>query len=414
MRLLAWAWTVNPTFGFTVTRGNVPAMVPTSTARLPLVSLLLSSSSSDASSTEKTTTEADETTVSSKPTKGCIVKIACRLEPEGDFVPEPLIDGIVMSTRPNNNGDESNTKNNADQDDTDSQPRMVDLHFWLGYGNYLPGLHDLVMDMVVGETRRNVSIDAGWGDRNPNLIATLSFQDSGMDPTQIKVGTQLLLAAPQKLPCIVTDVTETTFTIDANPPLAGASYAATVTLKSVEAGPSITPYNPTPESSSSSRYEVATFALGCFWGGELEFMRVPGVVGTAVGYTQGTVEDPTYQQVCSGTTGHTEAILVVYDPTKASYEMLVDVAMDRLGENKYLLNQVGNDKGTQYRHGVYYHTPEQEKVAQKVVGSFGADCVTECKPAQVFYFAEDYHQQYLLKGGQSARKGDTTVIRCYG
>lgn len=143
-------------------------------------------------------------------------------------------------------------------------------------------------------------------------------------------------------------------------------------------------------------------------------MRVPGVVGTAVGYTQGDVVDPTYQQVCAGTTGHTEAILVIYDPETVSYEALVDVAMDRLGENKYLLNQVGNDKGRQYRHGVYYHTPAQKQMAQKVLASFGADCVTECKPAGVFYFAEDYHQQYLLKGGQSARKGDTTVIRCYG
>jgi peptide-methionine (S)-S-oxide reductase len=143
-------------------------------------------------------------------------------------------------------------------------------------------------------------------------------------------------------------------------------------------------------------------------------MRVPGVVGTAVGYSQGAVEEPSYERVCAGTTGHTEAIVVMYDPDISSYERLVDVAMDRLGESKYMLNQVGNDKGTQYRHGVYYHTPAQKDVALQVVGSFGEDCVTECLPAQKFWFAEDYHQQYLLKGGQSARKGDTTVIRCYG
>lgn len=143
-------------------------------------------------------------------------------------------------------------------------------------------------------------------------------------------------------------------------------------------------------------------------------MRQPGVLGTAVGFTQGQVENPSYEQVCSGTTGHTEAIAVMYDPSISPYEMLVDVAMDRLGENKYLPNQVGNDKGTQYRHGVYYHTPSQKKIAEKVVAGFGSDCVTECLPAKIFYKAEDYHQQYLLKGGQSARKGDTTVIRCYG
>jgi len=88
--------------------------------------------------------------------------------------------------------------------------------------------------------------------------------------------------------------------------------------------------------------------------------------------------------------------------------------MDRLGENKYLLNQVGNDKGTQYRHGVYYHTPEQREIAERIVSSYGEDCVTEVKPAAKFWFAEEYHQQYLLKGGQSARKGDDSVIRCYG
>jgi peptide-methionine (S)-S-oxide reductase len=88
--------------------------------------------------------------------------------------------------------------------------------------------------------------------------------------------------------------------------------------------------------------------------------------------------------------------------------------MDNLGENKYLKNQVGNDVGTQYRHGIYYHNPKQRDVAQVIIESFGEDCVTECLPATKFYRAEDYHQQYLLKGGQSARKGEDSVIRCYG
>lgn len=119
--------------------------------------------------------------------------------------------------------------------------------------------------MKVGETRTDVSMDAGWGDRNPDLVATVSFESSGLDPSQIKVGTQLYLAQ-QNLPCTVTKVTDTSFTIDANPPLAGASYKATVTLKSVKEGPEVTAYS--EESSSTSRFEVATFGLGCFWGGE--------------------------------------------------------------------------------------------------------------------------------------------------
>jgi peptide-methionine (S)-S-oxide reductase len=210
---------------------------------------------------------------------------------------------------------------------------------------------------------------------------------------------------------VVTQVTDETFTIDANPPLSGTSYLVTLKLLSIEDGPKQLEYAP---QGVESTYQVATFALGCFWGGELEFMRQEGVVGTKVGYTQGKKEDPTYKEVCSGTTGHTEAIMVTYDPRIVSYRDLVTIAMDRLGENKYLLNQVGNDRGTQYRHGVYYHDDKQKEIAMEVVAHFGEDCKTEVLPAKRFWDAEDYHQQYLLKGGQSARKGDKTTIRCYG
>ena len=165
------------------------------------------------------------------PTKGSVVHISCRLQPEGDFIPEPLIDGIVLH---------------------EEEPE-VDLRFVLGWGNYLPGLHDMIASMRVGETRTNVSMDAGWGDVNPDLIATISFENSGLDPSKIKVGTQLKLAQ-QNLPCVVTEVTDTTFTIDANPPLAGASYLANVTLKAVEEGPVVGPYTKKP--SSTSRFEV--------------------------------------------------------------------------------------------------------------------------------------------------------------
>lgn len=92
------------------------------------------------------------------------------------------------------------------------------------------------------------------------------------------------------------------------------------------------------------KYQLATFALGCFWGGELAYQRERGVVGTKVGYTQGHAVNPSYEEVCTGTTGHTEAMIVSFDPSTVSYERLVHLAMDRLGETKYLLNQVGNDK----------------------------------------------------------------------
>lgn len=317
----------------------------------------------------------------SKPALGSIVTIECDMKPEGDFVPEPLID----------------TKGK--------------MSFVLGGGNYLPGLHDLVAGMTVGEMVENVSLDAGWGSRNSNLVATIQKAEMGdqIDVKQLDVGVELYLVNGMK--AVVTEVSDDTFTIDANPPLAGASYNAKVELLEVEDGPTETGYVP---ESTETTFHVATFALGCFWGGELEFMRKEGVVGTKVGYTQGEKEDPSYTEVCSGTTGHTEACMVTYDPRATTYRSLVSLAMERLGDNKYLLNQVGNDRGTQYRHGVYYHNDMQKEIAEEVVGSYGDDCATEVLPAETFYDAEDYHQQYLLKGGQSARKNDSTAIRCYG
>jgi len=228
----------------------------------------------------------------------------------------------------------------------------------------------------------------------------------------VQVGTELQLA--NGMTCRVVAVTDDDVTIDANPPLAGATYTANVTLDEIESGPSPEQFMYVPQGVQERRYDVLTVALGCFWGGELAYMRVPGVVGTAVGYTQGTVEDPTYQQVCSGTTGHTEAIQVIYDPSVVTYQQLVQLGMDRLGPSKFLLNQVGNDRGTQYRHGIYYHNDEQMNIAQVIIKSYGDTCRTECMPAMKFWTAEEYHQQYLLKGGQSAKKNAKETIRCYG
>lgn len=320
---------------------------------------------------------------SDKPLPGSIVTIECRLEPEGEFVPEPLIDGVVLHP--------------------DDPP--VKLTFCLGQGNYLPGLHDLVADLEPGKSIEKVSLDAGWGARNPDMIVESTFESSGLDPSQISLGTELFLANGAK--CIVSAVTDTSFTIDANPPLAGASYIASCKLLNVEAGPSMTEYQEATSTDSTSRYQVATFALGCFWGGELEYMREPGVVGTSVGYTQGPEVEPSYEQVCSGTTGHTESIGVTYDPNVVSYDRLVHLALDRLGENKYLLNQVGNDKGTQYRHGVYYHNAEQKEVAEAIFKSYGEDCVTECLPANKYYIAEAYHQQVSCLANERKRPAIT-------
>jgi peptide-methionine (S)-S-oxide reductase len=169
-------------------------------------------------------------------------------------------------------------------------------------------------------------------------------------------------------------------------------------------------------------YKVATFAGGCFWGFELAYQRVPGVVYTAVGYQQGPEDSPTYDQVCSGNTGHTEAIAVIYDPEECSYESLLDTYFGRVDPTT--VNGQGNDRGRQYRTGVYFHNTEQEKIAkvrfaeeQEKLGR--RKIASELESAMPFWPAEKYHQQYLEKGGrfsspQSAEKGCTDTIRCYG
>lgn len=171
--------------------------------------------------------------------------------------------------------------------------------------------------------------------------------------------------------------------------------------------------------SKDGKYEVATFAGGCFWGTELYFQRIPGVIATCVGYTQGSVETPGYEQVCSGATGHTEATQLIYDPEVCTYEQLCATLFKSIAPDATALNRKGNDRGTQYRHGIYFHTPAQEAAAARVFESeqrmYGAEpIVTELKPAMVFWPAEGYHQQYLEKGGQSAAKNARESVRCYG
>jgi peptide-methionine (S)-S-oxide reductase len=165
-------------------------------------------------------------------------------------------------------------------------------------------------------------------------------------------------------------------------------------------------------------YEVATFAGGCFWGTELHFQRIPGVIATCVGYTQGSyVRQPTYEQVGSGSTGHTEAIQLLFDPRICSYERLLHKLFDTIDPT--LLNRVGNDRGTQYRHGVYTHTERQAETAARLVqelqaARLSAPVVTEVRPAMLFWPAENYHQRYLERKGQSAAKDCQDKVRCYG
>ncbi|KAF5731033.1 putative methionine sulfoxide reductase [Tripterygium wilfordii] len=167
--------------------------------------------------------------------------------------------------------------------------------------------------------------------------------------------------------------------------------------------------------------QFAQFGAGCFWGVELAFQRVSGVTKTEVGYTQGMMHNPTYEDVCAGTTGHNEVVRVQYDPKACSYESLLDALWAR--HDPTTLNRQGNDVGTQYRSGIYFYTPEQENAARESLEKqqklLNRKIVTEVLPAKKFYRAEEYHQQYLEKGGrmgskQSAAKGCNDPIRCYG
>jgi peptide-methionine (S)-S-oxide reductase len=149
--------------------------------------------------------------------------------------------------------------------------------------------------------------------------------------------------------------------------------------------------------------EQAVFGMGCFWGAERKFWTLPGVYTTAVGYAAGITPNPTYDEVCSGMTGHTEAVLVVYDPRKLSYEQLLKVFWESHDPTQGM--RQGNDVGTQYRSGIYVYTAEQRESAeasrafyQSALGAAGyGEITTEILDAPQFYFAEDYHQQYLAK-----------------
>ena len=147
----------------------------------------------------------------------------------------------------------------------------------------------------------------------------------------------------------------------------------------------------------------ATFAAGCFWGVEAAFRQIEGVTATRVGYTGGDFKNPTYKDVCSGTTGHAEAVEVEYDPSKVTYEELLEVFWEN--HDPTTLNRQGPDVGTQYRSAVFFLTPEQEAAAKASKeklqrnGKYKRPIVTEINPASEFYPAEDYHQQYLEKRG---------------
>jgi peptide-methionine (S)-S-oxide reductase len=149
--------------------------------------------------------------------------------------------------------------------------------------------------------------------------------------------------------------------------------------------------------------QTAVFGMGCFWGAERIFWQTPGVYSTAVGYAGGFTENPTYEETCSGLTGHSEVVLVVFDPEQVSYETLLKLFWE--GHDPTQGMRQGNDTGTQYRSAIYYTGDAQREQAETTAKTYGdalksaryGEVTTEIAPLRAFYYAEDYHQQYLAK-----------------
>ncbi|HEX2703428.1 MAG TPA: peptide-methionine (S)-S-oxide reductase MsrA [Solirubrobacteraceae bacterium] len=165
-------------------------------------------------------------------------------------------------------------------------------------------------------------------------------------------------------------------------------------------------------------FASAVVGMGCFWGAEKDFWQAPGVYTTAVGYSGGYTPNPTYEEVCSGSTGHTEAVLVVFDPAAISYEQILRIFWE--GHDPTQSMRQGADVGTQYRSAVYFDTPAQEAEIRATRDAYAAELAargygeitTEIAPAGPFYYAEEYHQQYLAKnpGGYCGHGG--TGVSC--
>ena len=199
----------------------------------------------------------------------------------------------------------------------------------------------------------------------------------------------------------------------ANEALAGRDDELVITNRHAVLGRPLKP--PFPEHA-----QQIVFGMGCFWGAERVFWETPGVYTTAVGYAGGTTRNPTYQEVCSGATGHTEVVLVVFDPTDVSLDTLLTAFWEAHDPTQGM--RQGNDVGTQYRSAVYTTTPEQLSAAGESLERYGARLrdsgfgaiTTEIRALDTFYYAEDYHQQYLAKnpGGYCGIGG--TGVTCPG
>lgn len=290
-----------------------------------------------------------------------------------------------------------------------SRQRNDPLSFVLGAGSVIRGFDNAVRGMSVGESvRARIEAKNAYGERREDLVIKMS---TASIPDSVDVRKGLKLPLSNGMMGLVVDVDDKEVTLDVNHELAGKALTFEMELVGFEEKVLGEP---------AKGLERAVFGLGCFWGAELAYQRVAGVISTKVGYAQGQVENPTYQQVCSGSTGHAEVVAVDFDSTQVPYGELLDLFWARLGNNALTKDQVGNDVGSQYRSGIYWTNESQreEALKSKQVANekMGSETVVEVMSAvdAPFWLAETYHQRYLEKGGQSAEKNATEPIRCYG
>ena len=365
------------------------------------------------SSTSTTRTGPSSASASATACVGDIVTLNIQLTPEDGYVPDHLFDS------------------------------SGEITFVLGWGNYLPGLHELLLSGT--EEIKNISIDAGFGRHNPELVIEVPKTNLKKVKHIEKIQPNTTLNLQGGIQVNVLEVTKDTIIVDANHPLAGSSYLCSFKVLSIDKFPIHKLQQEEAEeetdSSSTSPFDIATFAMGCFWGLELAFMRTNGIIGTRAGYTQGIVPNPSYDEISEGSTKHREAVMVIYDSRIVSYKDILTIYNDRLAatapeyfkldifaddDDEEVDNNNTNTKTTedslQYKHGIYFHNDEQKQQANEFILSSTSinnmnnryHCDVELLPANIFYNAEDQHQQYLYKGGQAARKGCRDIIRCHG
>ncbi|CAN8062738.1 unnamed protein product [Agarophyton chilense] len=296
-----------------------------------------------------------------------------------------------------------------DGSEFDSSRGGEPLNFVIGAGTVIRGFDDAIRGLRVGDSRRSrIESEMAYGQRSEELVISIAAESVPKE-LKLKVGDRVPLS--NGLRATVLEMGEKEVRLDANHELAGKDLTFDMEL----VGFSEAVLQPVQDG-----LKRAIFGLGCFWGAELAFQRVKGVVSTKVGYTQGKEVKPSYEQVCSGTTGHVEAVAVDYDESVVRYEDLVKLFWKRLGKSALTADQVGNDVGSQYRSGMYYLDETQRKFAEESCKEaserFGQAVVVEVRDSEnvPFYVAENYHQRYLEKGGQSAEKGASETIRCYG